>query len=137
MLRSAFTLAFYGFQRASEYLNLRWSDITHTDKITVTLHQSKTDPFRNGHQVLIFPTNMSTCPVRALLLYAPLANRAAAHDLLFNAGRFVPLTNTSLNKVLRTLLKNAGLDQSQYASHSFRIGAATTAARMPAWMIRP
>ena len=138
MLWSAFTLAFYGFLRASEYLNLRWSDITHTDKITVTLHQSKTDPFRKGHQVLIFPTNTSTCPVRALLLYAPLANRAAADDLLFNAGRFAPLTNASLNKALRILLKNAGLDQSQYASHSLRIGAATTAAaaRIPAWMIK-
>jgi len=49
-----------------------------------------------------------------------------------------PLTNTSLNKVLRILLKNAGLDQWQYASHSFRIGAAMTAAaaRIPAWMIK-
>jgi len=49
-----------------------------------------------------------------------------------------PLTNTSLNKALCILLKNACFDQSQYASHSFRIGAATTAAaaRTPAWMIR-
>lgn len=54
------------------------------------------------------------------------------------AGRFAPLTQASLNKALRTLLSRAGLDQSQYASHSFRIGAATTAAaaRIPVWMIK-
>lgn len=69
MLLSAFTLAFYGFLCASEYLNLKWSDITHTDKITIKPHQSKTDPFCKGHQVLIFPTNTSTCPLRAFLLY--------------------------------------------------------------------
>ena len=71
-------------------------------------------------------------------MYALLANRAAADDLLFNAGRFAPLTNASLNKALRILLKNAGLDQLQYASHSLRIGAATTAAaaRIPVWMIK-
>jgi len=71
-------------------------------------------------------------------LYTPLTKRTEADDLLFNAGRCAPLTNTSLNKVLRILLKNAGLDQLQYASHSFRIGAAMTAAvgRIPAWMIK-
>ena len=67
MLWSTFTLAFYVFLRASEYLNLRWSDITHTDKIATKLHQSKTDPFRKGHQVLIFPTSTSTFPLRAFL----------------------------------------------------------------------
>ena len=133
-----FYISIYGFLRASKYLNLRWSDITHTDKITIKLHQSKTDPFRKGHQVLIFPTNTSTCPLRAFLKYAPLANQSAADDPLFNAGRFAPLTSTSLNKALYILLQNAGLDQSQYASHSFRNGAATTAAaaRIPAWMIK-
>ena len=56
----------------------------------------------------------------------------------FMAGRFTPLTQASLYKTLRTLLSRAGLDQSQYASHSFRIGTATTAAtvRMLVWMIK-
>ena len=42
------------------------------------------------------------------------------------AGRFAPLTQASLNKALHTLLSRAALYQSQYASHSFRIGTATT-----------
>ena len=138
MLWSAFTLAFYGFLRASEYLNLQWSDISHNNRITINLRQSKTDPFRKGHQIFIYPTNTSTCPFRAFLLYIPFSSKTTASDPLFMAGRFAPLTQASLNKALRTLLNRAGLDQSQYASHSFRIGAATTAAaaRIPVWMIK-
>jgi len=66
-----------------------------------------------------------------------LANKSSADNLLFNASKFPQLKSTSLNKALHILLKNAGFNQSQYASHSFRIGATTTAAaaRIPAWMI--
>ena len=127
-------ISIFGFLHASEYLNLKWSDITQTDKLTLTLHQSKTDPFQKGHQVLIFPTNTSTFPLWAFLLYAPSTNIVASDDLIFNASRFAPLTNTSLNRAICILLKNTGLDQSQCAYHSFWIGAPTTAAaaRIPA-----
>ena len=138
MLWATFTLAFYGFLRASEYINLQWSDITHTDRITITLRQSKTDPFRSGHQVEIFPTFSSTCPVKAFKLYIPYANSTLPADPLFNAGRFSPLSQVSLNKALRYLLAQAGLNQTNFASHSFRIGAATTAAAagIPSWIIK-
>ena len=47
MLWAAFTMAFYGFFRVSELINLRWSDVLFSmDHISVSLHQSKTDPFR-------------------------------------------------------------------------------------------
>ena len=36
MLRSAFTLVFYGFLHASEYLNLQWLDISYNSRITLT-----------------------------------------------------------------------------------------------------
>ena len=67
----------------------------------------------------------------------PFSNSTTAANPVFMAGRFAPLTQASLNKALRSLLSRAALDQSQYATHSFRIGAATTAAaaRIPAWMI--
>jgi len=38
--------------------------------------------------------------LQALLLYAPLAYKSTTDDLLFNAGRFAPLANLSLSKVL-------------------------------------
>ena len=66
LLWSAFTLAFYGFLRASEFTSssLQWSDIQFsTTTITIDLRQSKTDPFRRGHTIAIQATSTSTCPV--------------------------------------------------------------------------
>ena len=63
-LWSAFTLAFYGFLRASEFAtpDLFWSNITlNNDKIDVFIQQSKTDPFRQGHPITVYHTNTSTC----------------------------------------------------------------------------
>ena len=44
----------------------------------------------------------------------------------------------AVTRVIRQLLSQAGLNYMDYASHSFRIGAATTAAAagLPAWMIK-
>ena len=45
MLWVAFTIAFYGFLRISEYTTLHWSDVALTEeKLSIKLHQSKTDP---------------------------------------------------------------------------------------------
>ncbi len=48
------------------------------------------------------------------------------------------LTQASLTTVLRDLLQLAGHDSSKFASHSFRRGAATTAAAVgvPSWLIQ-
>ena len=49
MLWATFTKAFYGFFRVSEFINFCWSDVSFSlDHISITLHQSKTDPFRHG-----------------------------------------------------------------------------------------
>ena len=122
----------------SEYLSLQWLDISYNNRITINLRQSKTDPFRKGHQIHVYPTNTSTCPVQAFLFYMPFSNRTTVSNPVFMIGRFAPLTQASLSKALCSLLSRATLDQSQYASHSFRIGAATTAASasLPVWMIK-
>ena len=71
MLWSSFILSFYGFLHASECLSLTWSDITiDNTHLVIKLHQSKTDPFRHGRYIHIYPNNSSTCPVRAFMLYA-------------------------------------------------------------------
>ena len=139
MLWCAFTLAFYGFLRVSEYTNLRWCDVTlTTDHLSIILHQSKTDPFRRGCTVKIFKTKSSTCPCHAFEVYRKLSGIVAPITLLFKAGRFHPLSHAAVTKTLRELLHQAGLNESQYASHSFRIGEATTAAAvgLPAWLIK-
>ena len=139
MLWCAFTIAFYGFLRVSEYTNLRWSDVTcSVDHLSITLKQSKTDPFRRGCTIKIFETKSSTCPHRAFKLHRKLSGNPATSAHVFQAGRFHPLSCSAITKTLRKLLRQAGLDDSQYASHSFRIGAATTAAAagLPEWLIK-
>ena len=111
MLWALFTLAFYGFFRASELLsNLSWSDVVlSSNRISITLHQSKTDPFRRGQTIHIFESGSSTCPVRAMACYLNLVNNNKVNEPVFSAGRFTPLTQKSLNKVLRYLLQKEGL----------------------------
>ena len=57
---------------------------------------------------------------------------------LYRGGRFDPLSREQLTRALRNLLQLTGYKQNHYASHSFRIGAATTAAAagLPAWLIK-
>ena len=139
MLWSAFTVAFYGFLRVSELINLRWSDVSFSlDHISITLHQSKTDPFRRGCIVQIFRTKSSTCPHYALDRYRKVSGDVTPSAPLYQAGKFHPLSRTAVTNTLRQLLKQAGTDHSHYSSHSFRIGAATTAAAagLPAWLIK-
>ena len=139
LLWSAFTLAFYGFLRASEFTSssLQWSDIQFsTTTITIDLRQSKTDPFRRGHTIAIRATSTSTCPVRAINCFAEVSTLRSGS--LHYGGRFTPLSRDQLTEVLRHLLQQAGHQQHLYSSHSFRIGAATTAAAagLPAWLIK-
>ena len=64
LLWAAFTLSFYGFLRASECLSLTWSDmLIHDDHLTITLRQSKTDPFRRGQSIQVYASLTTTCPV--------------------------------------------------------------------------
>ena len=139
MLWAMFTVAFYGFFRASELIpDLQWSNIIISSKrISITLHQSKTNPFHHGQIIHLFPTGSSTCPIKAMMTYSKYVD-TTPNTRIFEAGRFSPLTQQKLNTELRHLLQQGGFNHENYASHSFRIGAATTAAAagLPAWLIK-
>ena len=125
--------------RVSELINFRWSDVSFSlDHISITLHQSKTDPFRRGCIVQIFRTKSSTCPHHPLDRYHKVSGDVTPSAPLYQAGKFHPLSRAAVTNTLRQLLKQAGTDHSHYSSHSFRIGAATTAAAagLPAWLIK-
>ena len=67
-------------------------------------------------------------PVRAMHKYVsvvPAGNRAGP---LFSGGCFSPLSRVHVTATLCQLLCNTNVRTSSYASHSFRIGAAATAA---------
>ena len=100
LLWAAFTTAFYGFLRVSEFTSsssdattLRWSDISlSSSTLTISLRQSKTDPFRRRHTLSISATNTSTCPVRALQQYSRMIPVTQQFGPLFSAGQFSPLS---------------------------------------------
>ena len=136
MLWALFTVAFYGFFCPSELIpSLCWSTITlSSTQMFITLLQSKTDPFRRGSTIHLFPTGSSTYPIKAMIAYAMHVD-TLSNNPVFRAGRFNPLTQ---NRTLRNLLQQGGFNHINYSLHSFRIGAATTAAAagLPPWLIK-
>ena len=151
MLWAAFCTAFYGFLRASEFCSpssrsfspdrtLCLADITLApSRVQLHIKASKTDPFRHSCTVTIGATLSSTCPVSALQKYIDLRPAAPANTplFIFQDGTF--LTRPSLTRHLRLLLQPIeGVTPTSFASHSFRIGAATTAAAagLPDWQIQ-
>ena len=94
--------------------------------IKVTIKQLKTDPFRNGVDLFMGKTNTDLYPVNALLKYLVIRGTQEGPLFRFEDGRL--LTHQRFVEEVRKALQQAGNDQSRYCAHSFRIGAATTAA---------
>ena len=150
MLWSAFTLAFFAFLRSSEFtspsstrfnsrVHLCFSDIsfTTTGSLSLQLKTSKTDPFRKGCLITVAPSGRSVCAVRAIRRYLDhQPPRSASPLYFFSTGQF--LTRNKVTSILRLQLHRLGFATESYASHSFRIGAATTAAEagLPPWLIQ-
>ena len=142
MVWAASLLCFFGFLRSGEItipslhsydpsVHLNYKDISVDDPsnpsiIKVHIKASKTDPFRKGVDIYVGKTSHLLCPVSALLSY--LAIRGSQEGLLFQFQDNSPLTKSRFVTKFRQLLDQAEIDSTLYASHSFRIGAATTAA---------
>ena len=94
--------------------------------MSVRIKHSKTDPF--GLEMIIFMgrTDTPIFPVAALLSY--LAVRGAWEGPLFHFVYSQPLTLSLLVTKVRQAFQTAEMHPQNYAGHSFRIGAATTAA---------
>ncbi|XP_065174524.1 uncharacterized protein LOC135804559 [Sycon ciliatum] len=152
MLKAAMVLAFFGFLRCAEFTAppAGFDPATHATRQDVTLDvtqgrtyirfhikQSKTDQFVRAMQI-VGSTTSQPCPVAALLAYFTVCPSDAT-DALFRYRPGRPLTRQALTEELRQLLPLTGTPNSRdYAGHSFRIGAATTAAMAgtPDWLIR-
>ena len=152
MLWAAFTLAFFGFLRASEFTCNSSSfdptvhlcliitfipNIESPNHMLVSIKQSKTDPFRKGCTLTIARSTTSICSVMAMRDYL-LQCKPAATGPLFTFANGKWLSRASLTKELRSALQSCGLTADHYFTHSFRIGAATTAAAagVPSWLIK-
>ena len=77
-------------------------------------------------RVITGRTDDDLCPVSALLTY--LERRGSTPGALFQWDNRIPLSKTKFVDATRQALSAANLPAKDYAGHSFRLGAATTAA---------
>lgn len=143
MLWAAAVLCFFGFFRSGEITvpsinsfdqakHLSWGDVA-VDSVEaptllrVKLNKSKTDQLRQGVEVYVGRTGCQLCPVAAVLAYMAIRGDQAGPFFKASDGR--PLTKASFTKEVREVLQAIGLPYQNFAGHSFRIGAATAAAR--------
>lgn len=142
MLWAAATTAFFGFCRSGEVTvnsessydpntHLSYSDLaadhpSDPSMVSIVLKHSKTDQARKGMKIVIGKTEDDLCPVKALLTY--LNARGSHPGPLFQWSSGVPLCKSKFVDEVRLALETANLPAKEFAGHSFRIGAATTAA---------
>lgn len=139
MLWAACCVGFFGFMRAGEFTctqggqspPLTVKDVAVDERanpsmVRIHLMHSKTDPFRHGVDIYLGRTGRDLCPVAALLAF--MAVRPAVDGPLFVFANGTPLTRDRLVEAVRHALQQAGVPAAGYSGHSFRIGAATTAA---------
>ena len=141
MLWAAFTLGFFGFLQSGEFtcqstekfnpLMLAPKDVQVDSRMnpyymTIQLKCSKTDPFCQGTTVVVGAMGNPLCPVTAMLAY--LACRPAVPGPLFLFASGETLSRERLVQELKQAVGTTGLDTAGFSGHSFRIGAATSAA---------
>lgn len=153
MLWAAFTLAFFGFLRCSELtcngqfdrnVHLTREDIaffpniTTPDHMKVCIKKSKTDPFRKTSTITIARAQSNICAVAATRDFLLQTPDYSPQSPMFKFKDGTPLSRRALASNLHTLLDLCSLQSNNYNTHSFRIGAATTAAAagLPSWLIQ-
>lgn len=138
MLWAAILTAFFSFLRSSELLALQHSEVTRlAEGYHLSIKASKTDPFRQGATVLLSGSADPTlCPVAALDHFLAASPSRQGPIFCFSSG--VAITRQRLNTLIRELAARSGIPLERYSSHSFRIGAASTAAAagIPNWKIQ-
>ena len=100
--------------------------ITSPSMVKVHLKHSKCDQFGRGVDVIVGRTGSPICPVTAVLEYVRV--RQDEPGPFFVSRAKTPVTKAWLVQQVRHVLRSLGLPQDDYAGHSFRIGAATSAA---------
>ena len=142
MLISACTLAFSGFLRCGEFTtarkdhfdaqsNLCIGDVEMSEEhFKLKLKESKTDIFRKGITIPIHSLHSSICPVRHMKHYLKLRTSSGADPLspLYLTEEGHALDRSYFVQSVKKVLSELNLNPDHYNGHSFRIGAATSAA---------
>ena len=139
LFAAAYSVAFFGFFRISELLGqenihgqgrspILLQHIQLSDNLVMHLSGSKTDQTFSGAQIVIDPvhTNPGVCPVRCMRSYLNMRSKTDGALFIHFGGN--KLTRYQFHAVLKKCVARLGWLLGNFASHSFRIGAATTAA---------
>lgn len=135
-------LAFAGFLRFNELINIRRCDIQlFCSHVNIFIMKSKTDIFRQGAWVLIGTTGSLSCPVNMLRRYLTLAKLTSDldEDFIFRPLCFMKSVNnyrlrngqlsyTRCLEIFKEALALVGVNPKDYGLHSLRAGGATAAA---------
>ena len=137
LFRAAFALAFFGAFRVGELVSpsktvqggMLADDVVWTrEGVALWLRQSKTDQTGKGKVVRVFPIEGSElCPVRVVQEFLEVRPKLSGSFLLHEDG--TALSRYQFVTVFRRCLGALGLVAREFSAHSFRIGAATEAAR--------
>lgn len=139
---SMIMLAFFGFLRFNELINIKRSDITFAGShMKVYIRRSKTDQLRQGDAVLISVLNNGYCPVSLLNIYLIMAKISEVSDCyifrrIIGTGkdaqlisRNIPMTYSRTREIVLKKFQSIGLITAKFGLHSLRAGGATEAAR--------
>ena len=99
--------------------------IDNPQTLKVHLKISKTDQLGRGVDMYIGKMDCSLCPLAAMLHYMAIRGLSAGPFFVLKTG--APLTKSAFTARIWEALQTLGFPES-FAGHSFRIGAATTAA---------
>ncbi|XP_077110356.1 uncharacterized protein LOC143766488 isoform X4 [Ranitomeya variabilis] len=136
LLSAAFGLAFFGALRISELVpqsksslegGLLCDDVVLVkDSLRLRLRKSKTDPAGRGTWLLLHRYSGQVCPVLLIIAYLEV-RRFGRFFLVHLDGS--PLTRYQFQALFSKCLTASGVPVRDYGTHSFRIGAATEAAK--------
>lgn len=113
-------------------MHLSWGDVAVDNPqsprvLRVKLKRSKCDQFGQGLEIFVGQSLAPVCPVASVLAYIDVRGSGSGPFFRFASG--LPLTKQKFTSQIRQVLQAIGLPYQDFAGHSFRIGAATAAAK--------
>ena len=147
MLNSMYLLAFHAFLRVGEITGctppkgnclcantIKFNLDNNNQPISIHLHMSQFKHSDRKHlPILVLQRNLDNseiCPVMALWTYWQFRKHSNLEEPLFSFMDGSQVSRHFFSEQLQLSLKYSSLDKHNYKGHSFRIGAATTAAML-------
>ena len=138
-LKAAFCVTFAGFLRSDEFMWEIWDSSSSQSylarnhvkfnkdgSVTLTLPASKTDPYRRDTPIQLSQSSSLLCPVRALSTL--FRTQPGSPDNPLFSRMFGSFIRSYVIDKVKELLLRAGINSANFSGHSFRKGAAVSAA---------